>query len=200
MSAREKAESQGVRFKILSREDAFVVEASKDGFEIASLEAERALTKPAFRVTGIAIARGGPYRSGLGTALYEVALEHACSEGIRIHSDFYRSHFAEAFWRKQFKKGRARCVKRNRPEIRRYNVFYAPLESARGLIEEACVRRYPGNARAQRTCVREGHAPFKSLPRPTKGAWPCHVWGFRKDLCKGPMALDGLRGRLLKKR
>ena len=49
-------------------------------------------------------------RSGLGTRLYEQALKDSCRRGAPLESDSTRSPFAEAFWLKQQKKGRAVCI------------------------------------------------------------------------------------------
>jgi ribosomal protein S18 acetylase RimI-like enzyme len=49
-------------------------------------------------------------RCGLGTRLYEKALEYACSRGERLVSDTVRAKNAEAFWQKQVSKGRAECI------------------------------------------------------------------------------------------
>ncbi len=51
----------------------------------------------------------GKRRTGVGTALYEALLDVGCRMGFPIASDEMRSPYAEAFWRKQQAKGRARC-------------------------------------------------------------------------------------------
>lgn len=48
-------------------------------------------------------------RRGIGTALYEAAVELGCRARLPVMSDSMRSPFAEAFWRKQHAKGRAVC-------------------------------------------------------------------------------------------
>ena len=46
-----------------------------------------------------------------GTRLYEEALRESCEVRKPLASDTTRSEFSEAFWRKQERKGRARCIK-----------------------------------------------------------------------------------------
>jgi GNAT superfamily N-acetyltransferase len=50
-------------------------------------------------------------KTRVGTLLYDALLAEACERGMPLTSDTLRSHFAEAFWRKQRKKGRATCVR-----------------------------------------------------------------------------------------
>jgi GNAT superfamily N-acetyltransferase len=45
---------------------------------------------------------------GVGTRLYEVMAQHACEQGLALHSDTTLSDFSKSFWRKQERKGRAR--------------------------------------------------------------------------------------------
>lgn len=49
-------------------------------------------------------------RLRIGTALYEAVTDVGCRTGLPVRSDDTRSPFAEAFWRKQQGKGRARCM------------------------------------------------------------------------------------------
>jgi len=64
-------------------------------------------------------------RSGLGTRFYEQALEESCHRGTPLESDSTRSAFAEAFWLKQQKKGRAICIL---PTPMTRSSVYAPTE------------------------------------------------------------------------
>jgi GNAT superfamily N-acetyltransferase len=50
-------------------------------------------------------------KTRVGTLLYDALLGEACERGMPLTSDTLRSHFAEAFWQKQRKKGRATCVR-----------------------------------------------------------------------------------------
>lgn len=45
--------------------------------------------------------------SRVGTRMYEMAADYTCEYGLPLMSDFMRSKPAEAFWRKQYDKGRA---------------------------------------------------------------------------------------------
>lgn len=49
-------------------------------------------------------------RQRVGTALYEAALDEICKRRKFMVSDITRSAFAEAFWRKQVARGRAKCL------------------------------------------------------------------------------------------
>lgn len=51
-------------------------------------------------------------RCGVATRLYEAMAKAACDAGGVLSSDVIRKPAAEAFWRKQVAKGRARCVRR----------------------------------------------------------------------------------------
>jgi GNAT superfamily N-acetyltransferase len=56
-------------------------------------------------------------RRGLATQLYERAAQIACTKiGNPLHSDVERSGYAQAFWEKQERKGRARCLSRTAPK------------------------------------------------------------------------------------
>jgi len=50
-------------------------------------------------------------RCGLGTKLYERAMQIACEQGLRLASDELRSDMSEGFWKKQTDKKRARCLR-----------------------------------------------------------------------------------------
>lgn len=76
-------------------------------------------------VTDIGVADGWR-RSGIGTLIYEFAAELACRLETPLVSDAYRSHFAEAFWRKQLAKGRA-SVYEAFPDDEPGEVFFGPL-------------------------------------------------------------------------
>lgn len=122
-------------------------------------------------------------RKGVATALYEVALEHACREKRQLASDVERSHFAEAFWRKQVRKGRARCLRRGDGII-----WDGPLQTEIDSIERAC----EGDER----CLKQRLAMLsRGLPKPSRnGTWPCRRWAFKRRICAStPVDLSGLR-------
>jgi hypothetical protein len=52
----------------------------------------------------------GSRRCGYGTKLYEMMRDIACQDGVKLQSDRERTEFSDGFWKKQAKKGRARCV------------------------------------------------------------------------------------------
>lgn len=60
----------------------------------------------------IGVAKVEPqFRSqGIGTVLYEHLAEAACANGMVVVSDDLRSKYADAFWKKQFRKGRVTRV------------------------------------------------------------------------------------------
>lgn len=56
-------------------------------------------------------------REGVGTLMYEVAARESCKRlGLPLASDEYRSSYSDAFWKKQFRKGRATEVDTFRKE------------------------------------------------------------------------------------
>jgi hypothetical protein len=87
-----------------------------------------------------------PPRCGLGTKIYEQALQLACEKNARLASDVARSDAAEGFWRKQVRKGRARCYRRTAPGIkvaydyeqRRFAETDEKWSCNRYLMREAC--------------------------------------------------------------
>jgi hypothetical protein len=87
-------------------------------------------------------------RCGVGTALYTKLAQFACSEGKTMRSDSARSAAAEGFWRKQVRKGRARCVPGKGRRVfmtqgetggpqswpcKRYRIIKCPVTSLRGV-------------------------------------------------------------------
>ncbi len=99
-------------------------------------------------------------RGRLGTKLYEHALRDACDRGLRFASDSLRSHFAEAFWRKQEAKGRAVC----RPGDG--EVYIGPLVAMKRALRDGRITQERFDAATQ------------GLPRPLDAGtsserWPC---------------------------
>lgn len=78
-----------------------------DGANIARATL-KALDNNAYKVSYIEVDRSAR-QERLGTRLYERLVSTACKAGRTLESDSMRSPFAEAFWRKQQAKGRARC-------------------------------------------------------------------------------------------
>lgn len=54
---------------------------------------------------------------GIGTKLYEHAVKVACDYQKPLASDDARTRYSEAFWQKQERKGRARCVREPDPDL-----------------------------------------------------------------------------------
>jgi hypothetical protein len=52
---------------------------------------------------------GDVRRCGVGTKLYEAAAKLACSRGLRLASDTFRTEASDGFWAKQVAKKRAVC-------------------------------------------------------------------------------------------
>jgi len=80
-----------------------------DGDKAGSAHALK--VKGAYVMAGIAV-RNVPRRCGLGTRMYEALAAMACKRGLPLRSDWARSPMADQFWRKQYVKGRAKCLKR----------------------------------------------------------------------------------------
>lgn len=59
-----------------------------------------------------------PRRCGFGTKLYEEVAKVACAKGVLLRSDTSRSEFSEGFWKKQARKGRAKCLGKTGASIR----------------------------------------------------------------------------------
>lgn len=108
---------------------------------------------------------------GIGTTMYEAALKTACALGKPLGSDSMRSHFAEAFWRKQEMKGRAVCVEKVG------KVYNSPLKEA---------------TRSKRTKVVE--ALKASLPTPAKNDEGGEYWPCKRYEVKSPCTTTSLAG------
>ena len=130
-------------------------------------------------------------RAGVGTAMYELALQRSCKKRLLLRSDRERSPFIEAFWRKQASKGRARCLTRN--HAGENNVWDAPLEAELERIASMCSAMHPGDFQAARACARDRADILRgALPAPRHHGrgWPCLFWGLKRRLCKLPQPVD----------
>lgn len=85
--------------------------------------------KGKYVVTGIQVADTAQ-RSGIGTRMYEQFAADACAAGLELASDVLRSHFAEAFWKKQEAKGRVVC------RAGKGEVYKGPLASLKRKLAE----------------------------------------------------------------
>jgi len=116
-------------------------------------------------------------RNRLGTRLYERALVWGCTQpGVHaISSDTIRSAFAEAFWRKQQAKGRAKCVGTGGDE------YPDPIDDLRAMVRDGEMTRA------------EFDRIVAPLPKPVRGRWPCER--FVIECANRPSSLDGVRRR-----
>jgi murein DD-endopeptidase MepM/ murein hydrolase activator NlpD len=85
--------------------DIEVTDAS--GKIVAELNTERSSNQ---MIIGMVKVDPGIQRCGVGTRLYERAAARGCNKGLLLRSDSWRTPASEGFWKKQEKKGRARCV------------------------------------------------------------------------------------------
>lgn len=135
-----------------------------------------------YLVTGIQV-DDKALRSGIGTKLYEQFASDACAVGLPLASDTLRSHFAEAFWRKQEAKGRVVC------QPGRGEVYKGPVASLKRQLREGKISQEEFDKRT------------KGLPvSPDGNYWPCASFEITRP-CSHER-LDGLkkRGRRASKR
>jgi len=95
------------------------ITAYYDGEEVGSLSLD---PDRGALVVGMIHVDDAAKRKGVGTALYEAAVDLGCKTKLAIRSDNTRSPFAEAFWMKQERKGRATCRKGSAQGV----VYYPP--------------------------------------------------------------------------
>jgi len=110
-------------------------------------------------------------RQRIGTPAYEIAAQEACRQGRRLTSDDVRSPFAEAFWRKQAKKGRAVCLTKGEAGGNVWRSDSLPIPAS---------------------------LPQPKTIRGKRDRWPCLWWGMKPSVCTSPsgVSLSGLkRGR-----
>jgi hypothetical protein len=125
-------------------------------------------------------------RARWGTKLYERGLELACRHGMTFVSSSMRSEFSEAFWRKQVRKGRARCLRSTGKNKLVGSYYRIPkMELLEHGLTEAEVR-----------------AAIKKLPKPKRdldgeGFWGCPRYAIKSSTCGRP-SLDGVRRRIRK--
>lgn len=143
-------------------------------------------------------------RKKLGTAIYEEMLAFACSKGAPVRSDELRSHYAEAFWRKQAQKGRATCRKPLEPaQYPAGMVFTEPLYKVRRGIADKCRTKHPYSQKDADACTEKGMEKVMStLPEPKMregyGAyWECDDYELSLKSCGS--SLDGLRKKRKKR-
>lgn len=133
--------------------------------------------------------------SGLGTRMYERALRAVCDVGkaYAITSDTTRSEFSEAFWQKQVRKGRARCV----GDGTQSNYFRTPMRKAREQYAEFEGEKDENDNLIQPLYDGPRFEKYRAgLPSPEDNGSGTFKWScdYYEMLCKDrPDSLDGLR-------
>lgn len=120
-------------------------------------------------------------RTGTGTRLYEAVTRDACAMGLRLSSDTLRSHFAEAFWRKQQAKGRAVCV----PGAG--EVYVGPVAALKRKARDGAISREQYEALTEKLPRPDGAEPGKP------GEWPCAHYTVPRPCAHA--TLEGVRKR-----
>jgi hypothetical protein len=108
--------------------------------------------------------------SGVGTVLYEQMLAEACEANALFRSDSHRSPFAEAFWRKQERKGRATC--------------YAGKGGTEYLTP---MRELVRDLRQGKVSQEKFDEMTRNLPVSDEGKWPCARFVIGKPCLTGPL-------------
>lgn len=125
-----------------------------------------------------------------GTRLWEKGLEVARAQGVQLASDKTRSPFAEAFWRKQERRGRAECVQHGR------GIYHAPvvrnlaLDMRRACRLELAEFKASGGSLLReeglwitRCTLGKVRAALRASPKPEglpgSPYWPCRRWAIR---------------------
>lgn len=128
-------------------------------------------------VTGIQVDEKAQ-RGRVGTKLYEQFAADACEAGLELASDEMRSHFAEAFWRKQEAKGRVVC----RPGVG--EVYVGPLASLKRMLKAGKISQADFDRRTA------------NLPASPDGkTWPC-----ARFVLPRPCAHESLEGARRRRR
>lgn len=148
---------------------------------------------------GIVEVQPGARRHGIGTKLYEGAALVACLQGTRLVSDTFRSVFAEAFWRKQAKKGRAVCIDRSPA-----GTYHAPVFERERQARLNCRAAQPfASEHDIRRCTRRQlRGLLKRLPKPKEDSWSCGRWALKPSVCRdeGTVDLSGLKAKAARPR
>lgn len=166
---------EGLRIKRCADEFGAEYTARYKGREVGTLSSEH-LGRKATEATFIDVAPG--YRGlRVGTALYEAAADDACMSGRTLISDETRSRYAEAFWQKQLRKGRAECHGKGG------DVYALPW----GVVES----KWHTRMRAAKTPLakerlrRRLDEMDRALPHPDvdSGLWGCRRFVLKPDVC-----------------
>lgn len=178
--------------------------ARVDGKYVGNLSVIRAIERPFYRVNNskVELAFRG---QGIGKALYNAAAAHACRNRRKLVSDTQRSEWAEAFWRTQARRGRARCMelnKRNLPfDDYRLNYFPGPKDALFEHLYNECNKLHNFDHEKARRCAdRALKLEMRGLPRPVRFTtianysalrWPCFRWATKKSSCNQTTAFEG---------
>lgn len=172
---------EGYEFKAnIVDNDSYTVSVRKDGKEVAGAAAYD-VTKDRIKVSSIRV-RPAEQQKKLGTVIYEIFADLACRQNKTLISDLTRSPFAEAFWRKQERKGRASC---NAPNKEKDDNVY--LEPVKYTAQELCPN-WP-ELEAKKCRVRKERELLAKLPRPEvdpergRTYWPCERYALNASAC-----------------
>jgi len=115
-----------------------------------------------------------------GTRLYEEALRESCATGKPLSSDTQRSEFSEAFWRKQERKGRARCIGEG-------GAYWAkPRYDLEDMLDNDEI-----TASDYERMTRE--LPEPETTEEGNRYWPCLRHEMTQNPCPGGFSLDAIR-------
>jgi GNAT superfamily N-acetyltransferase len=178
-------------YEVVPEKGVVRVSATQDGRVVGRMLLD---VEPSYVTVGSIETEAHARGAGIGTRMYELALEEACKRGVPLVSDTMRSRFAEAFWRKQARKGRAACLERGRGFV-----LKTPMLEMQARLERQCLRKRRDPVWAARCAEAQLKAMTALLPKPKpardvddRETWPCWRWGVPKEKCG--TSLDGLAG------
>jgi hypothetical protein len=128
-------------------------------------------------------------RKGIGTTMYELVFDMTCKHKLQMASSSQRSVFGESFWKKQIKKGRARCAISNSDKTGNY--WDGPLQDLEERIAVSRPNEYgePDYDYAAREMKK------LNIPKPRRGPdghyWPCRQYVIKKGHCGWDRKLNG---------
>lgn len=166
-----------IDFDVLPQDASEEARTSDTGEDL--LAQMRVKVRPAYLSVGFIKVEDAYLKKRWGTRLYELALAESCRTGKPLSSDNLRSEFSEAFWRKQQRKGRAKCLP-GRADY--WSTPRVELEEKldRGEITASEYRRLTDN-----------------LPEPERDqnnnrVWPCGRFEISEDPC-ATFSLDAIK-------
>lgn len=106
-----------------SKDDGYYdLDAWMGGKRVGLMELERHRIETGREALVVHVAEVDSPGCGIGTKLYEYAAALACKDEVPLASDSVRTGHSEGLWAKQERKGRARCLRFDKNEKRRYGV------------------------------------------------------------------------------